>query len=113
MKNQVTKQNQSTKNAALYIRSNHVDGLPSQVILGTQYATTKGYNVPISQIYTDVCSANAKERPGFTKLMRESRKKKINTVIVTGTDRLARTPEQLFMMNLQMMFQNINLQVVN
>ena len=110
MKNQGKK---TKKNAALYVRSNHMDGLSPQVILGTHYALSKGYNVPLNQIYADVCSGKANERPGFNKLLKESRKKKFNTVIVTGVDRLARTPEQLFMMNIQMMMKNITLKVAN
>lgn len=99
------------KNAALYVRSNDMDRLSSQVALGTHYALSKGFDVPLNQIYSDVCSGKVTERPGFNKLIKESRKKKFNTVIVTGMDRLARTPEQLLVMNIQMMMKNINLKV--
>lgn len=110
MKNQ---RKTTKKNAALYVRANHMDGLSPQAILGTHYALSKGYNVPLTQIYTDVCTGNNEQRPGFNKLLKESRKKKFDTVIVTSMDRLARKPEQLFMMNIHLMMRNITLKVAN
>lgn len=101
------------KNAALYVRSNNMEGLSSQVILGTHFALAKGYNIPLNQIYSDVCSGNSKERPGFERLVSESRKKKFNTVVVTGLERLARSPEQLFMMNMELIMKNLKLKVAN
>lgn len=113
MENQGKNRKNNKKSAALYVRANNMEALSRQVILGTHFANAKGYNLPLNQIYSDVCSGNAVERPGFRKMIAESRKRKFNTVVVTGIERLARNPEQAFMMNMELTINNLRLKVAN
>ncbi len=98
---------------ALYIRANDVDGVARQLFRAITFANKNGVELSPSRIYADLCSGNKFPRPAFNRMLSENRQKQYNTVLITDTSRLARTPESLFMANMQLVMRGLTLKVVD